>query len=166
MTIMIREKFDKLIDLIFQEVKDYYGERLTSFVVFGSCERGTPNPNSDVDILIILKDAPCGRIRRIQEFYENIEKKVEFYIEEIRDYNINTFISPIIRTEDEVNLGSPLYIDMLTGIKIYFDRDNFFKRYLNSLKEKLKELGAEKKDGYWVYKKEINKEEGVEVFQI
>lgn len=55
---------------------------------------------------------------------------------------------------------------MLTGIKIYFDRDNFFKRYLNSLKEKLKELGAEKKDGYWVYKKEINKEEGVEVFQI
>lgn len=162
---MIREKFDEIIDLIFKEVRCYYGENLTSFIIFGSCGRGTPSPSSDIDILIVLKNAPRGRIKRIREFYENIEKRIEPYIEKLRDYEINTFLSPIIRTEDEIKLGSPLYIDMLTGIKIYFDRDNFFKRYLNSLEEELKKLGAEKKDAYWVYKKEVNKEEGVEVFQ-
>lgn len=162
---MIREKFDELIDLIFKEVRCYYRENLISFVIFGSCGRGTPCPSSDVDILIVLKDAPCGRLKRVKEFYENIEKRIEPYIEKLRNYEINTFLSPIIRTEEEIKLGSPLYIDMLSGIKIYFDRDNFFKKYLNSLGEKLKELGAEKKDTHWVYKKEINKEEGVEVFQ-
>ncbi|MCX7796629.1 MAG: nucleotidyltransferase domain-containing protein [bacterium] len=161
---MIREKFDKLIDLIFQEVKNYYGERLTSFILFSSCGRGTPSLNSDIDIFIILKSAPRGRIKRIEEFYKNVKKKVELYIEDIRSCGINILISPIIRTE-EVNLGSPLYIDMLTGIRIYFDRDNFFRKYLNSLEEKLRKLGAEKRDGYWVYKKEIDREEGVEVFQ-
>lgn len=39
------------------------------------------------------------------------------------------------------------------------------KKYLASLEKRLKELGAEKKeDGYWVYKKDVSKEEGVEVF--
>lgn len=162
---MIREKFEHLISLLFQETKNYYGENLTSFVIFGSCGRGTPNPNSDIDILIILRNAPRGRIKRVEEFYNNIEKKIEPYIEELRKYGIDTFLSPIIRTEEEVKLGSPLYVDMLTGIKIYFDRDNFFKEYLNSLQEKLKAFGAEKKEnGYWVYKKDVSKEEGVEIF--
>lgn len=163
---MIREKFEQIISLLFQETKKYYGENLISFVIFGSCGRGTPNPNSDIDILIVLGNAPRGRIKRIEEFYNNIEKKIEPYLEELREYGINTYLSPIIRTEEEVKLGSPLYVDMLTGIKIYFDRNNFFKEYLNSLQEKLKILGAEKKeDGYWVYKKEVGKEEGVEIFQ-
>ncbi|MBC7320037.1 nucleotidyltransferase domain-containing protein [bacterium] len=76
--------------------------------MFGSCGRGTPNPSSDIDILII-KDAPSGRIKRAKEFYENIEKKIEPHIEELRSYGINTFLSPIIRTEEEVKLGSSLY---------------------------------------------------------
>jgi len=37
---------------------------LVSFVVFGSCGRGTPNPESDIDILIILKEAPSSRLRK------------------------------------------------------------------------------------------------------
>jgi len=162
---VIREEFKEIIQLIFQEVNAYYGEILTSFVVFGSCRRGTPNPDSDIDILIVLKNAALGRIKRMKEFYDNVEKKIEPYLEKLREYGINTFLSPIIRSEEEVMMGSPLYIEMTVGVKVYFDRDDFFRKYLISLEKKLKELGAEKKEGsYWIYKKDVNKEGGVEVF--
>ncbi len=89
---MIREKFGELIELIFQEVRSYYGKNLTSFVVFGSCGRGILGPNSDIDMLIVLRNAPRGRFKRMKEFYENIEKRIEPYIEKLRDYEINTFL--------------------------------------------------------------------------
>lgn len=162
---MIREEFDKLIQTVFRLAKGYYGENLISFVVFGSCGRGTPNPESDIDILIILKEAPSSRLRRIEEFYENIEKEIEPYLKKLREYGINTYLSPIIKIKEEIKIGSPLYIEMITDSKIYFDRDEFFKDYLTSLKEKLDNFEAEKKDGYWIYKKNVGKEEGVELFQ-
>ncbi|PMQ01426.1 MAG: hypothetical protein CBR30_06265 [Dictyoglomus sp. NZ13-RE01] len=160
---MIREKFNELIELIYKKTKEYYKENLTSFVVFGSCSRNLPTPESDIDLLIILKKAPTGRIKRVEEFYLNIEKPLENYINDLRKYGINTYISPIIRTEEEVKIGSPLYIDMLTGVKILWDEGNFFSKYLSELKEKLEKLGAEKREGYWIYKKNVDKNEGVEV---
>lgn len=49
---MIREKFGELINLIFEKTKSFYKENLVSFVVFGSCGKGTPTNESDIDLLI------------------------------------------------------------------------------------------------------------------
>lgn len=160
---MIREKFNEIIELFFYKTKEYYKENLVSFVIFGSCGRETPNPESDIDILIILENAPTGRIKRNQEFYENVEKNLEDKIKSYKNYGINTFISPLIRTKDEVLYGSPLYIDMLEGVKIFYDKENFFLNFLKSLREKIKKIGGEKKNGYWIYKKKVDKKEGVEI---
>lgn len=160
---MIREKFDELISLIFEKAKEYYKENLISFVVFGSCGRGTPTNESDIDILIVLNEIKLNRLKRMEEFYQNIEKKIEDKIKNLKNYSIDTFISPIIRSKDEVLYGSPLYIEMLRGVKIVFDKDNFFSNYLKNLNEKLKELKYINKNGYWVYKERVNKQEGVEI---
>ncbi|MBC7194282.1 MAG: nucleotidyltransferase domain-containing protein [Caldisericia bacterium] len=53
---MIREKFDELIYLIFEKTKSFYKENLISFVVFGSCGKGTPTNESDIDLLIYKKE--------------------------------------------------------------------------------------------------------------
>jgi predicted nucleotidyltransferase len=160
---VIREKFDELINLIFEKTKEFYKENLVSFVVFGSCGRGTPTNESDIDILIILNEIKINRLKRMEEFYQNIEKEIEDKIKNLKNYSIDTFISPIIRSKDEVLYGSPLYIEMLRGVKIVYDKDNFFNDYLKKLDEKLKELKSIRKNGYWVYKEKVNKKDGVEI---
>lgn len=65
---------------------------------------------------------------------------------------IYTRLSPIFKTPEEVERGSPIFLDMTENIKILYDKDNFFKNYLEGLKEKLKKLGARKifyKGGYY-----------------
>ena len=146
---MIRDKFNELINIIFEKTKDFYKDNLISFIVFGSCGRDTPTNESDIDILIILNEINFNRMKRMKIFYENVEKKIENEIKNYEKYNINTYISPIIRSKEEVKYGSPLYIEMILGVKIIYDKDNFFKNYLKRLENKLNKLKSSKKNGYW-----------------
>ena len=142
---MIRDKFNELINIIFEKTKDFYKDNLISFIVFGSCGRDTPTNESDIDILIILNEINFNRMKRMKIFYENVEKKIENEIKNYEKYNINTYISPIIRSKEEVKYGSPLYIEMILGVKIIYDKDNFFKNYLKRLENKLNKLKSSKK---------------------
>jgi hypothetical protein len=67
----------------------------------------------------------------------------------------------------EVKTGSFLFLDMIEDAIIYYDRNEFFRNYLNTLKEKLKRYGAKKvykKGGYyWVIKEDFNIKEGIEI---
>ncbi|MCX6090157.1 MAG: nucleotidyltransferase domain-containing protein, partial [Candidatus Atribacteria bacterium] len=155
---MIREQFKKIIQVVFSQVRKHYGANLTSFVIFGSCGRGTPHQESDIDMLIILKKVTGGRITRMKEFRDSIDLGLEPIIKELQFYHIYTTLSPIIRSEKEVLQGSPLFIEMTTGIKVYKDRNSFFENYLNDLRQKMSYFGSEKKEnGYWVYKKNVGK---------
>ncbi len=151
-----REEYYKILDKLKNLAIDYYDERLMSFVVFGSVARDTFRPDSDIDILIVAKELPIGRIKRLQEFEENVESKIERDIFMLRKKGIYPYISPIIKTPEEVKKGSPLFLDMTEKAKILFDRDRFFQQYMESFQEKLKKLGARKvffKGGYyWLLK--------------
>jgi predicted nucleotidyltransferase len=95
-----------LANSILDGARKMYGADLVSFAVFGSVARGTARPDSDIDILIVAKNLPDGRMNRIRDFTRNeglIRKPPELK---------NTFISPVIKTPDEVKLGSPLFWDM------------------------------------------------------
>ena len=39
-----------------QKLLQCYGDRLVRFIVFGSCARGDQTPDSDIDILITMRD--------------------------------------------------------------------------------------------------------------
>jgi predicted nucleotidyltransferase len=45
-----------------------YGARLVACAVYGSVGRGTPREDSDVDLLIVARDLPVGRVARVEEF--------------------------------------------------------------------------------------------------
>jgi hypothetical protein len=57
-----------LLDRLTSLCKEHYGKRLISLVVFGSVGRGTPRPDSDIDLLLVVKDLPDGRMARVKEF--------------------------------------------------------------------------------------------------
>ena len=70
---MLQESLQGMVERLLSEVRDLYNERLVSLAVFGSFGRGTPSFDSDIDFLIIVRDLPTGRMKRIREF-EAIEK--------------------------------------------------------------------------------------------
>jgi len=115
--------------------KEHYGERLISLAVFGSVGRGTARPDSDIDLLMVIKDLPNGRIARVKEFSA---------IETTLDMNIKGRIelSPVFKTPEEIANGSPLFLDMVEDVRMLFDRDDFFRSALKDLKERLQKLGA------------------------
>jgi len=163
----MKKEYKELIEKIFKEVKRHYKKNLISFVVFGSVAREKTSPFSDIDLLIICENLPYNRTKRIIEFIENIEKKLENDIKKLREKNIFTEISPIIKTKEEVFKGSLIFLEMIFDALIIYDKNNFFKNYLKVLEEKIKEYGAKKvykKGGYyWIIKENVNIKEGVEL---
>gem|GEM_PF-6293450 len=63
----------------------------------------------------------------------------------------------IILTPEEAQIVKPYYLGMLDGPVILFDRQQFFARILERLRERLEELGTERRTDpdsytYWVLK--------------
>jgi predicted nucleotidyltransferase len=153
---MLKKKFKVLQSRLLREIKSFYGDRLISVVIFGSLGRETQTFDSDVDVLIIAKKLPRGRMKRVAEF-ERVEVKMESLLESLRkEAQINTYISPILKTPEEAERGTPLFIDMVHDARVLFDREGFFEKILERLKNRLKTLGAKRiwkgNAWYWVLK--------------
>lgn len=120
----------------------FYGSRLVSLVVFGSVGRGTATPESDVDVLVIALNLPRGRLRRVEEFRE-VEKVLLAHpdpsVAELGDR-----ISVVIKSPEEAEAGSPLFLDMTEDAYFLVDREDFFRRRLERLGKRLQELGAKR----------------------
>jgi predicted nucleotidyltransferase len=139
------ERYDELLDQLPAGLQAHYGERLVACAVFGSVGRGTPRSDSDVDLLIVARDLPRGRLGRVDEFLT-----VEAHLAPIlsgrgsgeggpRDTIV---LSPIFKTPAEVEAGSPLFLDMVDDARILHDPDAFLARYLARLRARLRALCA------------------------
>lgn len=158
---MITRLFSEFLDQLVQEVLAFYGDRLVSVVVFGSVGRGAPRPDSDIDLLLVVDPLPAGRMKRVEEFAA-IEKRLAERLQALKASGIDTVISPVFKTRDEVAMGSPLFLDMIDEARILFDRQDFFRQYLQSLKNKLENLGARKVQyrGAWYWDLKPNYKKG------
>lgn len=155
---MDRNIYLPLVTQLLKEAKEFYGSRLVTFALFGSFARNEMRPDSDLDILIIAKGLPDGRMRRVAEFMK-LENKLEPVKRELAEQNLYPYLSPIFKTPEEANRRSLLFLDMTEEIEIYFDQDDFFRCLLDRFKERLQELGARRiwrgKMWYWVLKPDL-----------
>ena len=162
-----KESYQRLLEKVLKLAEAYYKDRLISFVLFGSVARDSFRPDSDIDILIVAEPLPQGRIRRVEEFVNNVERQLEDDLRELEGQGIYPFLSPIFKTPEEVKRGSPLFLDMIYDAKILFDKGGFFRRYLEGLRERLKALGAKRvfRGGgwYWILKPDYRFGERIEL---
>lgn len=153
---VLREKFEETIEKVVSACKAVYGPELVTVAVYGSVGRGTPNPYSDIDLLIVASELPHGRLARARQF-EEVERRVQTWLERMRkDHGIHTCLSPVIKTPEEVLKGSWLFLDMIDDARILFDKNGFFADYLRRLVERLRDMGAQKifegQRWHWVLK--------------
>jgi len=50
----LKEPYNEVLNALVNELLKYFGDRLVSFVVFGSVARGEASKSSDIDVLLTL----------------------------------------------------------------------------------------------------------------
>ena len=135
--------FDDLVTKVVAAVQTVYAERLVSIVLYGSVARGTMRPDSDLDLLIVARDLPRGRLKRVEEF-ESIERTMAEDFRHAASQGITTTLAPVFKTPEEVLAGSPLFLDMVEDARVLHDRNGFFSQELARLRNRLAELGAKR----------------------
>ena len=163
---MIKEPYATLLNNMLKILKEEFKDDLISVVVYGSVARGDNRNDSDVDLLIIMENLPKdSMLKRIRLFETKVEDKLN--LDEYWKMGYYISLSPVLKTPEEAEKFSPLYLDMVYDAVILYDRNYFFTRILQKLRDRLKELGAERvrmgKKWYWVLKKDSRFGETVEL---
>jgi predicted nucleotidyltransferase len=137
----LHEHVNQLLADVTAHARRHYGDRLVSLVVFGSIGRGTPRYDSDLDLLVVANELPAGRMARVADF-EPVEKALAERLTAGHRGGFVTECSPVFKTPQEVEAGSPLFLDMVDDAKVLYDRGGFFARSLDRRRERLARLGA------------------------
>jgi uncharacterized protein len=134
------EAYAHLIDRLVAELGAEYGSRLVAVAVFGSVGRGTPRFDSDVDVLIVARDLPDGRFARVDE-YLPVERRLRDAARIVPGAP-PVMIAPVFKTPEELEQGSPLFLDMVEDARILHDPDGALADRLDRLRDRLRQLGA------------------------
>lgn len=137
----LRRSFAELLAALAEAARQHYGDNLVALAVFGSVARGTPGPESDVDVLVICRTLPRGHTRRVADFLR-LEDRLTPVLEALRRRGIHTTLSPVIKTADEALQGSPLFLDMTHHVLVLHDPEGFLERLLSRLAGELAARGA------------------------
>lgn len=149
-------------------LKEHYTDNLASVCLFGSVARGTFRRGSDVDFLIIIKDAQRSYHKRVKDVIPllDIMRETNEY-EQMELLNLNLEPSFLILTTDEIKSHPPVLLDISQEGIILLDTEKFLERHLNMIRETLKKLGSVKKitphGYYWVLKPDIKSGEVVSI---
>jgi predicted nucleotidyltransferase len=163
---MAATAIERFLDELRQRAQAFYGDHLISLAVFGSHASGRARPRSDLDLLLVLSTAAPRRRLRLDEF-DRLEEDLGPALDALEAEGWPCDLSPVIRTRDEAERFSILYLDMTVDVRILVDRDNFLQRRLDRMRAELQRLGAERRTlgdrWYWVLKKDYRPGEVFEI---
>ncbi|RLE56664.1 MAG: nucleotidyltransferase domain-containing protein [Thermoprotei archaeon] len=162
----VPEPYRSILLKLVEVLERRFGDDLVSVVLFGSVARGEARPDSDVDLIIVVRNLPRGRFRR-QDLFMEVEKELEPLLEELERRGYYIEFSPILKTPEEASRVVPLYLDLVEDAVLLYDRDDFFRNILENLRRRLEELGAERvrfgKLWYWRLKRDYRFGEVIEI---
>lgn len=145
--------YERVLKKTIDEIRRFFGQNLVSVVLYGSLARGEAKMGSDIDLLIVCENFPKERSKR-QDIFMKMEREIDEELKKIYEKcGFYPYISPILKTKEEAQNISPLYLDMVTDARILYDKDSFFMEILKKLRIKLESLKAKKvkvgKKWYW-----------------
>lgn len=142
------------LDALFERVQVYYGGQLVSLAIFGSYARRENRLNSDLDLLIILHSPEKeGRLKRMEAFVKFVEIPLDPQRALFEKDGFEMEISPLILNDEESRAFLPLYLDMVKHHILIVDHEDFLKKKLKQVEEKMQRWGSRKKEigGHWYW---------------
>ena len=118
----------------FQAVlEDHFGDDLVTLAIFGSQAQGREKPESDLDLVVVIRGLPRQRFARRRLLGPLLRAVSSSFAETA---------ALILLTPEEAASVKPFYLGMLDGHRLLLDRDGFFRSILDRLVRRLRELGA------------------------
>jgi predicted nucleotidyltransferase len=149
-----------LLDCFVSLVQEALGDRVVSLILYGSVARGEARPESDVDVLLVLKDAPPVYRDRLRPLLPILRRlRQESCWKNLEAQGLSPSLSVLVLSREEADQNRCLYLDMLEDARILIDRENVFQNRLRALGIRLRELGARRVqrngDRYWDLKPDL-----------
>ena len=145
--------FASLAEALLKETQNVFGSRLVSVAIYGSVGRGTARPDSDLDVLLVVRDLSKERLARMAEL-EALEYGMTGAFAAARTQGIQSCLSPVVKSPERLAAGTPLLFDMVEDAKILLDRDGFLAGVLAKMRHRMQELGSQRiwrgSRWYWV----------------
>jgi predicted nucleotidyltransferase len=139
--VSIRAAYEALLPAILEACRAHYGPRLVALAVFGSVGRGTPKPDSDIDLLVVAEPLPDGRMARAEEF-RRVDAALGAALAHLGTQGLAPRLAPVFKTPAELRLGTPLLLDMTEDARVLSDEQGVLRGALERLKVRLNELGS------------------------
>jgi predicted nucleotidyltransferase len=106
---MIKPHYDRLLTLLKQGLSRIYAARLRGVYLFGSYARQEQDPESDLDILIVLADLESysSEIKRTSEIISKLSLEYGITISRyiVREQDWNAYDSPLLRNIREEGIA-------------------------------------------------------------
>jgi predicted nucleotidyltransferase len=104
----------KTLELFIERVKEHEKDNLSKIILFGSVARGEADKDSDIDVLLILKECFFEKKRAICYISANVERDM--------DFDVNAYLQALTMSEEEFQ-GLDFYDLMLSvnreGVVLY-----------------------------------------------
>lgn len=112
------------------------GDRLTSVALYGSVVRGEAGPASDIDLFVVLKEAPGGMLQR-RALLEPVRQGLQGELEALWRQGVYADFAEVIRTEREARCFHPLHLPLASEADVLFDRGGFLAGVLEPVRRRL-----------------------------
>lgn len=142
------------------------GDELVSVVLFGSVARRQCRSTSDIDLIVILRDAPkTSRGRRA--ILAPVRAELDPALENLWRDGLFTDFTEVILSMDEARKTHRLFLEVIEDGVILYDRNGFFAGVLERLRGALRRMGAQRKTfgnlRYWDLKPDFKPGDVVEI---
>lgn len=146
--------YNVLLNRFVASLEGALDDNLLSIVLYGSVARGQARLESDVDILLVLREASPVYWERLQPVLSVLRLlRKESCWKDLEARGVFPELNVIVLSREEAAQNRYLYLDMIEEAQILLDRDGFFRYRLKVLQARLQELGAKKvkRDGSWYW---------------
>jgi uncharacterized protein len=125
-----RKSLESVLEDILSLCRETFGNDLVSVVLFGSYAQGAASPESDIDLLVIVKNLPEGSDQQ-EQLLDSLELPI------LKKYHL---CASVILTTPEavlngVNTDNPLFFGIWTGYSVIFDSGDFFRHCLKTVRQ-------------------------------
>lgn len=160
-------ELERLGRLYVEEARRRFGDDLVAAALYGSVARGRVTTDSDIDILLIVRDLPFTTGERVT-LAGPIEEALRPELRGLHERGIWTSVSALLHTPEDAESHPPAYLDMTEDAHLLYDPHGFLAGVLEDIRQRLRELGGhrvwlDEDRWYWVLKKDYVLGERIEV---